>query len=328
MTRRRSICAWVLLNVLISCRHDGAVPPLERPTRRRFAAIDVHEHAQTADDIARLLSAMDRFRIERVCVLAAGRMTFGRRDHHGVQGYEDNNEVLLAERRRHPRRLCVFVTLDPEAKGNLERLRGYVARGADGLKLYLGHPEGGFHPMELDDERLRPVYAYAEETRLPITFHVDLVRFYDDFVRLMDRFPNLRVNLPHFGLHKNDEKRLARLASLLDRYPNLYTDVSFGRHDFQVQGFEALGAGRHYVREFFVRYAHRIMFASDMVVTDAIEDDFMDATLTSYFRLLEESEFRFFHRPDQTMYGLALPDEVLEAVYRTTPAAFLAPHEK
>jgi hypothetical protein len=156
--------------------------------------------------------------------------------------------------------------------------------------------------------------------------NVDLARYYDELVRLMDRFPTLRVNLPHFGLHKNTGERLERLAGLLDRYPNLFVDTSFGHPTFQIAGFETLDATRERVAAFVTRYAHRIMFGVDLVVTAKADDAFVTKTMRSYVQLLEADRFRFFLRPERPMRGLALSDDVLRAVYHDTPAAFLKLH--
>jgi predicted TIM-barrel fold metal-dependent hydrolase len=303
---------------------DRELPSLPEP---RFAAVDVHVHIQTAEDVERLLAAMDERGIRRSCLLGSPRVTFDHRGHEGFDGFHENNEVLLAAKKRHPDRLCAFVTLHPTDADIVEQLRDYVARGADGLKLYLGHGASAgsepFHVMALDDARMMPLYDYAERIQLPITMHVDLVQYYDELERVMERHPRLRLNLPHFGLHKNTAKRMARLGALLDRYPNLYVDVSFGAADFQVDGFEVLASERVRTVAFLTRYADRVLFGSDLVITEEVSEAQMAATIGSYQRLLELDRFRFFLRPARPLHGLALPRAVLEQIYERTPAAFL-----
>lgn len=294
---------------------------------RRFTVIDVHEHAETEADVERLVKAMDGLQIEKACVLAASRSTFDRFGAAHFEGFEDNNEALLRAKARRPDRVCVFVTLHPGDEGNAEKLAKYVERGADGLKLYMGHPGSAgdepFHAMALDDPRMWPVFEYAEKIDLPITLHVDLNRWGDELSRLLDRFPGLRLDLPHFATSKNTPERLARLGRLLDAHPKVFIDVSFGAPEIQTADFETLAAGHAQVAEFIAAHADRVMFASDLVVTAGIDDAFITSTLRSYMQMLEATRFRFFLRPDKTMWGLALPDSVLEKVYRTTPAAFL-----
>ncbi|MFT3765571.1 MAG: amidohydrolase family protein [Minicystis sp.] len=294
---------------------------------RRFAAIDVHEHAQTEADVERLLPAMDRLGIERACFVASSRVTFDHRFRGGFEGFEENNEALLRVKARHPDRVCVFVTLHPPDEGNVERLARYVERGADGLKLYLGHSGNTgaepFHVMALDDPRIFPVFEYAQRTQLPITMHVELGPYGDELDRLLARFPDLRLNLPHFGVHKNTAERLERLGRLLDTYPHVYSDMSFGSRDIQIADFETLAAAPERVAAFITQHADRMMFAADLVVTEKTSDETIEATLRSYMQMLETPAFRFFLRPARPMRGLALPDEVLRRVYRETPRSFL-----
>lgn len=294
---------------------------------RRFAVIDIHEHAETEADVDRLVAAMDRLGIERACFVGSSRITFDHRFRGGFEGFAENNDALLRAKARHPDRVCVFVTLHPPDAGNVERLAQYVARGADGLKLYLGHPGGTpnepFHMMPLDDPRLLPLFAYAQETQLPITMHVDLSAYGEELHRLLARFPELRLNLPHFGTSKNTAERLDRLGRLLDGYAHVYADMSFGSRDIQIADFETLSATHDRVAAFVTRHADRMMFGADLVVTERTSDETISATLRSYMQMLEAPSFRFFLRPARPMHGLALTDEVLRKVYRDTPASFL-----
>jgi predicted TIM-barrel fold metal-dependent hydrolase len=294
---------------------------------RRFAIVDVHEHAETEADVEALLAVTQPLGIDRVCVVASSRLTFDHGFAGGFEGHEENDEALLRAKAKHPDQVCVFVTLDPLAEGNVARLERYVAKGADGLKLYLGHSGGNpgapLHALPLDDPRILPVFAYAERTGLPITLHVEIARFGPELDRLLGRHPALRVNLPHFGVYKNNEERLARLGKLLDEHPSVYADMSFGAPEIQIADFETLSASHARIAAFVARHADRMMFGADLVVTGRMKAGFPEATLRSYMTMLEEPRFRFFLRPERPMRGLALPEEVLRKVYVETPAAFL-----
>ncbi len=306
---------------------DVAAHPLDALPERRFRIIDVHEHLQTERDAALLVDAMDALGVRLSCLQASSHYTFTLDNKYGFERYEENNDALIAYKAKHPGRFCAFVTLDPTAEGNLERLRGYVSRGADGLKLYLGHGaahgKGPFHAMPLDDPRMLPIYAYAQDIQLPITFHVNLIKYWDEMLRVLEAFPYLRLNIPHFGLHKNTNRRLSRLSWLLQRYPNVYTDVSFGWQDFQLQGFESLSAHLERSHAFFGENRHKILFASDLVIEKGKTPEHVMEVLRSYMQLLEMKSFRFFLVPDKVMRGLALPDDVLRAVYEEAPARYL-----
>lgn len=307
-------------------KDDPSVKLTDLPPRTH-RVIDVHEHVQTERDAKLLLEAMDRYRIERTCLMASTIYTFTLSPKYGFEGHHDNNEALLGFKEKWPDRFCSFVTIDPQEEDFLAKLQGYVKRGADGLKLYIGHGaahgKGPFHAMSLDDERLEPLWQWAEQNQLPVLLHVNLILYYDELVTVMERHPYLRVIIPHLGLHKNTKARLDRLAWLLERYPNLYTDISFGWHEFHDEGFRALARWRTRSREYFEKHADKIMYASDMVIEATKDEAYVDDTLRSYFQLLENERLRFFMRPKKTMHGLSIGEPALKKIYWSTPARFL-----
>jgi hypothetical protein len=131
------------------------------------------------------------------------------------------------------------------------------------------------------------------------------------------------MNIPHFGLHKNTGNRLKRLSFLLKRYPNLYTDISYGYFTFHVEGFEALSKWRSRSREFILEHRDKILFASDMVLEPTKDEPYMLNTLRSYMQWLERDRFRFFYVPDRTMHGMGMDDETLRIIYEQAPNTFL-----
>ena len=159
--------------------------------------------------------------------------------------------------------------------------------------------------------------------QLPFVFHINLIKYFEEFVRVMEQHPYLRVNVPHFGLHKNNGQRLARFAWLLERYPNIYTDISFGWWEFHIEGFEALAKWRTRSHKYFTQYADRITYGSDMVIERTKNQNYIDTTLRSYRQLLETEKFRFFLEPDFLMHGLNLSDQTLRQIYEKTPSKFL-----
>ena len=313
-------------NLAYLSRDDPALEATDLDPRR-YRVIDIHEHVLDRRQAVRLLAAMDRFGIQLSCLMGASRYTFTLDSRYGFEAFKENNEALLEIKREFPERFCVFVTIDPLEPGNRERLEDYVRRGADGLKLYLGHAgstgHGPFHVMALDDARMSPIYAYADEIQLPVMLHTNLIEFHDELVRVMTRHPNMRVCIPHFGLHKNTSARLEKLAKLFERYPNLFSEISFGWHRYHAEGFEALARWRSRSKAYLTRHADRFMYATDMVLEPTKGDAYIDDTLRSYFQLLETRRFRFFREPHRPMHGLDLSDETLRRIYEETPRRFL-----
>lgn len=294
---------------------------------RKFKVIDVHEHVLDQAHADKMLVAMDALSIARACLMGTTTYTFTLDKKYGFEGWRENNRAIIDIKKKRPDRFSAFVTIDPNEPDALAVLQQAVKDGADGLKLYNGHGEshgkGSFHTMPLDDPRLDAIYAYAESIELPIVYHVNLIKYWDEFNRVMQKHPKLRVDIPHFGLHKTTQERLDKLSTLLRTYPNVYTDISFGWVDFHREGFESLAAHRERSRRFFTAHADKILYASDMVLEPTKDANHPMETMRSYLQLLEMDKFRFVLRPEKPMHGLALPDDVLKKIYEDAPRAFL-----
>jgi predicted TIM-barrel fold metal-dependent hydrolase len=222
-----------------------------------------------------------------------------------------------------------------------ERLRIQQARGAEGLKIWKPF---GLHVrdqrgelVKVDDPRLDPLWATAAELKLPVLIHVaDPVAFFDpldhtnerweelhahpdwqfpsppfpSFMSIMDGLANLvsrHRQTTFIGAHVGCySENLGWVGDLLDRCPNFYVDPS--------ARISELGRQPYTARHFFLRYADRILFG-----TDASPN--LDA-YRLYYRFLETDDEYFNYGPGPIpaqgrwqIYGLYLPDDVLEKVY-------------
>lgn len=120
-----------------------------------------------------------------------------------------------------------FCTINPFFTNNpVQELREFIKQGAKGLKLY--PPYNYFYPNE---SSMYPVYALAQEERLPVLIHTGSSVFrgsrikYADPIYLDDvatDFPELPLMMAHSGRGLWYEK-----AFLLSRlHPNLYLEIS------------------------------------------------------------------------------------------------------
>jgi predicted TIM-barrel fold metal-dependent hydrolase len=107
----------------------------------------------------------------------------------------------------------------------------------------------------------------------------------------------------HVGCYAEN---LAWVGDLLDRCPNFYVDPSARIGELGRQPYSA--------RRFFIQYADRILFGTDAAPN-------LEA-YRLYYRFLESDDEYFNYSlsdiPSQgrwCIYGLYLPDEVLEKVY-------------
>lgn len=102
----------------------------------------------------------------------------------------------------------------------------------------------------------------------------------------------------------NWPENLDAVSAWLDRYPNMM--VEFGAREAE------LGRQPRRARKFFEQYQDRIMFGTDA--------EPIPAMYQNYFRWLETDDeyFDYWDSPGQgrwRIYGLALPDSILEKVY-------------
>ena len=190
-------------------------------------------------------------------------------------------------------------------------------------------PGEGIH---IDDPALKPLIAKAGELGMPIsihiaepywmylpidntndglingaTWHVDTtVPGCYDYDELMEHFENAVRENPNtifIACHYlNMNQDLPRLGALLDKYPNLYIDIS-GRCGEAAQTPRA-------TRAFLIKYQDRALFGTD---------NGMSADMyRTVFRILE-TEDEHFYIPDFGYHwyysGFYLPDEVLEKIY-------------
>lgn len=81
-------------------------------------------------------------------------------------GLETQLDELLAMYKKLPNNVIPFVAVDPRRPNVLELVKKYVGEhGFKGIKIY---PRLGFYPQ---DERLYPIYEYAQEQNIPVLSH-------------------------------------------------------------------------------------------------------------------------------------------------------------
>ncbi len=127
---------------------------------------------------------------------------------------------------------------------------------------------------------------------------------------VIKRHPKTTFVCAHLAESSED---LRSVAALLDAYPNVSVDIS--------ARVSELGRQPYTARRFFLNYADRIVFG-----TDLLPDVQMYRT---YYRFLETAD-EYFDYPSHAsrqggwcIYGVFLPDNVLERMYRTNALKLL-----
>lgn len=303
---------------------------VERP---RWPVIDYHNHLDSLDprDVLRVLDSCGVERIVNITMQTgqAALETIDRfhraaADRFDTIGWMDWSGIERSD--------FVAVTLD-----RLERL---VEHGACGIKFWkdfgLSVRDASGALLRIDDERLAPIFDKAVELGIPVMFHTaDPDAFFDPIDRFNERYEELAAH-PDWSFHDSPvaksellEQRdrviarhpkttfvcahmaessedLSRVAALLDRNPNVYVDISARAAE--------LGRQPYTSREFFLKYADRIVFGTDLLPEPEM--------YRLYYRFLETAD-EYFEYPSHAsrqgrwnIYGIFLPDEVLRKVYR------------
>lgn len=263
-----------------------------RERRADFRIINAHEHVQSEENLPLLRKAMEDCQVEKIVMLGTSDFTFFLDPKYGFTGYDENNEFIVKVSQEYPDEFAALVTLDPRDEDKLDKLKKYIDDGAAGVKLYNGH--GSFYDlyfnMPLDDLEMMEIYAFCEQEDIPILYHINSGRFLGEFEHILKEFPDLVIVAPHFILSSSN---LARLSILMQKYPQLYTDISFGHPDFLVAGFKRISDNYIAFRDFMVKYRDRITYGTDLVVTTykAKNRAYIDDVHLAYMDLLEKNEF-------------------------------------
>lgn len=330
------------------------VVPQHSVPRPRFPLIDAHNHlgvtfgvAEPAMPAADLLARMDALDIQAIVDLDGGwgEDILDRHMQHYAPAAPERffffGGVPWSAWPDHPHDFGAYAT---------ERLEAQFERGARGLKVWknlglnLYDPAGRL--VAVDDDRLDPLWARAGELGLPVLIHIaDPVAFFDPldanneryeelsghpdwhfygpqyppFERLVEglaavvaRHPGTTFIGAHVGCYPEN---LSWVGALLERCPNFYVDIA--------ARIAELGRQPYSARAFFLRYADRILFGTDILPDPA--------WLAVHYRFLETWDEHFDYVPEGHLpgqgrwriYGLGLPEEVLKKVYHDNAARIL-----
>lgn len=295
----------------------------ESPVRRPAKALpnpridSAHEHLASSVFVDELLAAMDEVGVERSVLAGAYRSVLRQTRRGDVVSAHRNNLEVLRVAGEHPARFVPYVLMDGHEPDPVALLDEYLTLGAAGVKLYTGSPLHRSLPM--DHPRLAGLFEYAERHRLPVLVHHVAPRYRAEIEAVLRGFPDLVVNIPHLMV---DLPELRVATELMERYPNLHTDLSFGYPGWMKSNLDKLRRDPDSVRRFVRRFVGRVHFGSDMVVglppwTRAQD---MARQLRAYRDLLEAERFEIPTAPGHVFAGLALDAATVSALYSASCA--------
>ena len=311
---------------------SSLIVPEHHPAKARYAAIDVHSHTYvtTPEDVSKWVRTMDEVGVATTIILT------------GATGAQFDRLVDLFLK-AHPGRFqlyCGLETRDTDAPDYSQRAVAELVRcyrkGARGVGELSdkgsGYTAGARLPRDKrlhpDDPRLDLFWKKCAELKLPVNIHMadhpsawrpadnhqerspsyqrynqygHDVPSYEEILsirdRLVDSEPKTTFIACHFSNQGND---LATLSKVLDRFPNLYVDMSARSYE--------LGREPRTAAKFLEKYQDRILFGTDMGTDKGM--------YLAWWRLLETPD-EYMPGPNWwRLYGLELPDAVLEKLYR------------
>ena len=152
--------------------------------------------------------------------------------------------------------------------------------------------------MDSTNDGLMNAYTWQVIVEEGVEDHAGMIRILENTVRKHPRTTFVACHLA------NCSYDLSIIGSLLDKYPNLYIDIS--------ARYAELAPIPRTVKQFFTKYQDRIVYGTDMG---------MDASMYhTTFRILESADEHFYDHERFSYHwalnGFDLEDEILEKVYR------------
>ncbi len=307
--------------------------PVTEVHKASFPVIDMHSHpyAETREELDQWVRNMDEVGVEKTVILtyAYGAAFDSLVDFFSP--YSDRFELW-----------CGFdytgynkPGFGPAAVAELERCyqkgaKGVGELGDKGKGLFYCEPAA--FGMHADDPRMNPLFEKCGELNLPVNIHVaepkwmyekmdstndglmnaykwrldnkpDIVE-HDGMIDILERTVKSHPKTTFIACHyANCAYDLNKIGALLDKYANLYLDIS-GRYA------EVSAIPRH-AGEFIEKYKDRLMYGTDM----GYNIDMYRFTL----RILESTDehiysgYNTYHWP---LHGLGLSESALKKLYR------------
>ncbi|MEX0769112.1 MAG: amidohydrolase family protein [Balneolaceae bacterium] len=301
----------------------------------KFPVIDIHNHLRDLEKTEEYLHTMDEAGVWKVVSL------------DGRSADDFYKEHLKVSQSVSKERFLVFFAPDfsridePDfGLKEAEKLEKAVQLGIRGVKIFkalgLTIKDKSGELVPVDDPRLDPIWAKAGELGIPVLIHVsDPKAFFTPVDRFNERYDELGAN-PHWSFYGDEfpekeeilaqrnrvisrhsnttfiathmanlPEELGRVSMWLEQYPNMYVDLS--------ARISELGRQPYTARKFIIKHQDRVLFSTDTPPnTDAYR---------VYYRFLETNDEYInadpsHHRQGRwRIYGLYLPDEVLEKIY-------------
>ena len=282
-----------------------------------YGKFDMHEHYRVGGSIGLFLEAAACYGISKVLFVPTD---YGPDN----KNYKIHWTFLIAAAKLWPDQIIPFCTIDEADPHAAELVEQYILEGAKGIKLIGGHPS--FYDEPLNSENMYKVYEKAAQYGVPILLHgsiINIPRLRSQLDQIYGDFPDVTFIHAHYGSTMMAGIDLDQMAELLDKHPNLYTDLSMGGGIARYQYY--LKQDLETIRDFVIEYQDRILFGSDIILRPARNDfDWLYERIGCDIDLHEETEYTCeFGHSDWVHQGFNLDRDVLRKLYYENPRKVL-----
>jgi len=300
--------------------------------KAKYPAIDVHSHinAKTPEEVRQWVRTMDEVGIKTSVILSgATGDEFDKLAELYLKPYPDRFQLF-----------CGLETRDIDKPDYPDRAVAELVRcyrkGARGVGELTDKGNGYSRDTNLprdrrlhpDDPRLNKFWDKLAELKIPVNTHVadhpscwqpldvyqertpDYQHFnlygkdvpsHAELIAMRDRAVGAHPKTTFIACHLGNQGHdMVTLAKELDRYPNLYVDIS--ARDYEI------GRAPRTAAKFLARYRSRVLFGTDMGREKSM--------FQAWWRLLESDDEFMPGRMWWRYYGLQLPAPVLDSLYR------------
>ena len=223
----------------IICDNDALYP------RSPLFGVQSDWSRQRPVTIEGLIAAMDQAGVQKAAIVQAST----------CYGYD--NSYLVDSVARYPGRFTAVGSVDVLQPDAPERIRFWVERGVNGLRLFTGGSTAAFDPSTLDEPRSFPTWDLCGQLGLSMCIQTDPTGL-AQVAGLAKRFPQVRIILDHLGRPDVTDgpsyKRASSLFGLapfenifLKLTPRIFGDVRRGQasaETFFPRLVEAFGSNR------------------------------------------------------------------------------------
>lgn len=190
----------------------------------------------------------------------------------------------------------------------------YIADKKKVLVGHLGEPKNCWLPLEEMSVNNDRVY-FEEHAQYHMYKHPELPS-YEEQIAARDRMLEKNPDLIFVGAHMGSlEWSVDELAKRLDKFPNMSIDLAARIGQVFYQTIE----DREKVRDFFIKYQDRVLYATDLADNGSMDADELQKQLHDTWLL----DWQFFvtddvmtsDRVNEEFKGLKLPKEVVDKIF-------------